>query len=106
MISSSTMSFQQWSSKSRAMGGPLLFVADIECRSLLRRFGKEAPVDEAVERRRRDEIAHGDERVEVGPDAVRGQRGLAGNHLLLDVEVVGGRRDLRRGSRVLDEDID
>ena len=54
-------------------------LSNCECRSLLHRFGKEAPVDETGERRRLGEIAHGDERVEVGLDAVLEQRGVAGD---------------------------
>ena len=52
------------------------------------------------------EVAHRDQRVEIGLDAVLEQRGIARDHLLLDIEVVGGGRDLRRGLGVLGEDGD
>src|SRR5262249_26760376 len=74
--------------------------------SLLRRFRQKAPIDEVGKRRPLGEIAQGDERIEVGLDAVLGQCGPVGDHLLADIEVIGGRRDLLRSARILGENGD
>src|SRR5262249_36076532 len=53
---------------------------------------QEARVDEAGERRGFGQITHGDQRIEIGLDPVLEQRCVARHDLLLDVEIVSGRR--------------
>ena len=61
---------------------------------------EEARVDESVDRRRNAQLAHRDQRFEIGFDAVCEQGGLRCDDLLSDVELIGGFSDLPRGPGV------